>query len=101
MPSKHTTDVPQAGINRAWLLVVASAAVFCLLAAMPVILPALHLQLQAPAAKSSHGVTLLPAPSAPHAVSLASVAQPIDPNGKPASLPAVNGTKEAAAVNTE
>jgi Right handed beta helix region len=101
MPSKHTTDVPQAGINRAWLLVVASAAVFCLLAAMPVILPALHLQLQAPAAKSSHGVTLRPAPSAPHAVSLASVAQPIDPNGKPASLPAVNGTKEAAAVNAE
>ena len=106
MASKHKPDSPQASTSRAstgraGLLVVAAAGVFCLLAAMPVVLPALHLQLQAPAAKTSHGVTLLPAPTAPHPVSLASVAQPIDPDEQPASLPAVNGTREAAAVSAE
>lgn len=87
--------------SRAWPLVMAAAAVFCLLAAMPVILPALHLQLQAKAAKSSYGITLLPPPSAPRPVSLPLVAQPIDSGQPPASLPAVNGTREAAAVGAE
>src|SRR5690348_2827815 len=91
----------RAGKRRAWPVVLAAVAAFCLLAAMPVILPALHLQLQARAAKSSYGVTLLPPPSAPRPVSLPLVAQPIDPGQPPASLPAVNGTREAAAVSAE
>jgi hypothetical protein len=99
--SKHTTDSPRARTSRAWPLAVAAVSVFCLLAAMPVILPALHLQLQPVAAKTSHGVTLLPAPTAPHPVSLPSVARPIGPGQRPASLPAVNGTREAAAVSAE
>ena len=101
MASNRKPDAPHARAHRAWPFVVAAAAVFCLLAAMPVMLPALHLQLQAPAARTSHGVTLLPAPTAPRPVSLPSVAQPIAPNGPPASLPAVNATEEAAAVSAE
>ena len=101
MASKHKTVSPRVGAHRAWPFVMAAAAVFCLLAAMPIILPALHLQLGVPAAKTSHGVTLLPAPSAPHLVSLPPVAQPIDPSEQPASLPAVNPTREAAAVSAE
>jgi hypothetical protein len=89
------------GTGRGYALVVVAAAVFCLLAAMPVILPALHLQLLAGPAKSSHGVKLLPAPRAPHLVSLPVVAQPIDPGEQPAALPAVDATREAAAVSAE
>jgi len=99
--SKRKTDSPRASTNRAWPFVVAAAAVFGLLAAMPVLLPALHLQLGVAAVKTSHGITLRPAPAAPHLVSLPSVAQPIDPGDQPASLPAVNATREAAAVSAE
>jgi hypothetical protein len=84
-----------------WPFVAAAAAVFCLLAAMPLLLPALHLQLGAAAVTTSHGVTLQPAPAAPHLVSLPSVAQPIDPDDQPSSLPSVNATREAAAVSAE
>ena len=101
MSSRHNGDSPRARTGRAWPLVVVAAAVFCLLAAMPVILPALHLQLQAGPAKSSHGVTLRPAPRAPRPVSLPVVAQPIDPGEQPAALPPVNATREAAAVSAE
>jgi hypothetical protein len=76
-------------------------AVFCLLGALPVVLPALHVHLHPTAATSSHGVTLLPAPRAVQPISLLPVAQPINPSQPPASLPAVNGTREAAAVSAE
>ena len=99
--SSNQEGEARAGKSRAWPVVLAAAAAFCLLAAMPVILPALHLQLHARAAKSSYGVTLLPAPSAPRPVSLPLVAQPINPSQPPASLPAVNGAREAAAVSAE
>jgi hypothetical protein len=99
--ARNKTDIPRARTSRAWPLVAAAAAVFCLLAALPVVLPVLHLQVQAAAAKTSHGVTLLPAPPTPRPVSLPPVAQPIDPGAQPASLPAANGTREAAAVSAE
>ena len=87
--------------GRAWPIVLAAAAVFCLLATMPVILPLIHLQLQPTAARSSHGIALLPAPRAPRAVSLPPVAQPIDASQATATLPDVNATREAAAVSAE
>jgi Right handed beta helix region len=97
---KHHRQRP-GGANRAWPFVIAAAAVFCLLATMPVTLPLIHVQLQPTAAKSSHGVTLLPAPQAPRPVSLPAVAQPIDASQQPAALPAVNAAREAAAVSAE
>ena len=101
MSSRRKSDGQRTGTGRAWPLVVAAAAAFCLLATMPLTLPLLHLQIQPTAAKSSRGVVLLPAPRTPARVSLPAVAQPIDPSGKPSSLPAVNGTREAAAVSAE
>jgi hypothetical protein len=89
--ARNKTDIPRARTSRAWPLVAAAAAVFCLLAALPVVLPVLHLQVQAAAAKTSHGVTLLPAPPIPRPVSLPPVAQPIDPGAQPASLPPPTG----------
>jgi hypothetical protein len=89
------------GANRAWPFVVAAAAVFCLLATMPVTLPLIHVQLRPTAATSSHGVTLLPAPRAPRPVSLPAVAQPIDASQPPATLPAVDAAREAVAVSAE
>jgi hypothetical protein len=99
--SKHNSAGAEASRGRAWPLVVAAAAAFCLLAAMPVILPALHVQLQARAATSSHGIALRHAPNAPRPVSLPPVARPIDPGQPPASLPVVNAAREAAAVSAE
>jgi len=99
--SKQKSDGPGGGRGRAWPLVIAAVAAFGLLGAMPVILAALHVHLQPVAATSSRGVRLLPAPAAPQPVSLPAVAQPIDPGAPPASLSAVNGTREAAAVSAE
>jgi hypothetical protein len=87
--------------ERGWLLVLSAMAVFCLLAAMPIILPRLHLQLHPTAATSSHGVKLLPAPAAPRPVSLPPVAQPIDPGQPPAPMTTASATAEAAAVSAE
>ncbi len=94
-------DGPAAHPNRGWRLIVAAVAAFGLLAAMPVILPLIHLQLHARAATSSYGVKLLPAPQAPAPVSLAQVARPIDPGGQPAALPSGNTTREVASVSAE
>lgn len=87
--------------ERGWLLVLSAMAAFCLLAAMPVILPLLHLQLHPTAATSSDGVKLLPAPAAPRPVSLPPVAQPIDPGQPPAAMTTASATAEAAAVSAE
>jgi len=101
MSTKHDTSHSHTGASSAWPLVLAAAALFCLLAALPVLLPLVDLQLAPSAAKTSHGVTLLPAPSAPAPVPIPAVAQPVDVDGQAASLPAVNGTREAAAVAAE
>jgi len=87
--------------ERGWLLVLSALASFCLLAAMPFVLPLLHLQLHPRAATSSHGVKLLPAPAAPRRVSLPPVAQPIDPSEPPAAMTTASATAETAAVSAE
>lgn len=101
MGSKHKGRRTRLGGGRSWPLVLAAAAVFCLLATMPVTLPLIHLQLEPTAVKSSHGVTLLQAPRAPRPVSLPPVAQPIDVSQATAALPDVNAAREAAAVSAE
>jgi hypothetical protein len=101
MSIKRKKSDSHTGASSAWPLVLAAAAVFCLLAALPVLLPLVDLQLAPSAAKTSHGVTLLPAPSAPAPVAVPAVAQPVDADGQAASLPTVNGTREAAAVAAE
>jgi Right handed beta helix region len=87
--------------ERGRLLVLSALAVFCLLAAMPVILPLIHLQLHPRAATSSHGVKLLPAPAAPQPVSLPPVARPIDPAEPPAAMTTASAAMEVAAVSAE
>jgi hypothetical protein len=87
--------------GRVWPFVLAATALFALLATAPIVLPALHLQLQPTAATTSHGVTLLPAPRGPSPVNLPDVARPVDPDEPWASLPSVNATTEAAAVSAE
>lgn len=101
MPRRRGHDGARVRGGKTWPMALAAVAAFCLLAAMPVILPALHVHLQPTAAKSSHGVTLLPAPRAPQPITLPPVSQPIEPGQAPASLPNVNGTQEAAAVSAE
>ncbi|MDQ2813947.1 MAG: right-handed parallel beta-helix repeat-containing protein, partial [Actinomycetota bacterium] len=101
MPRNEQIDDPAARTSRGWQLILAAVAAFGLLAAMPVILPLIHLQLHATAATSSHGIKLLPAPRAPRPVTLSPVAQPIDPGGGTASLPGSNTTTEVAAVSAE
>jgi parallel beta helix pectate lyase-like protein len=91
----------RAKAGRVWPFVLAAAAVFALLATLPIVLPVLHLQLEPTAAKTSHGVTLLPAPRAPSPVSLSKVAQPIDADLPWSALPSVDTTTEAAAVSAE
>ena len=87
--------------ERGWPIILAAAAAFCLLATAPLILPAIHVQLYPRAATSSHGVKLLPAPTAPQIVSLPSVARPVDPAAAPAAAPMGNATKEATMVTAE
>ena len=87
--------------ERGWPIILAAAAAFCLLASAPLILPAIHVQLYPRAATSSHGVKLLPAPTAPQAISLPSVARPVDPAAAPAASPAGNATREANVVTSE
>jgi hypothetical protein len=87
--------------ERGWPVILAATAAFCLLATAPLILPLIHVHLYPTAATSSHGVKLLPAPTAPQAVTLPSVARPIDPAAAPAAPPAGNATREAAVVTHE
>lgn len=88
-------------VNRAWPIVLVAAAFFAVLAMLPSILPALHLELHPSAPKTSYGVTLAVAPRTLEPVHLPAVAQPIDAGKAPATLPAVNGAREAATVAAE
>ena len=88
-------------VGRGRYAVLIALLVFAALAATPVILDALHLRIDLGAPTTSHGVRLLPAPSAPPRVVLPSVASPIDPGQRPASLPAVKAASQAAAVAAE
>jgi hypothetical protein len=88
-------------VNRAWPIVLVAAVFFAVLATLPSILPALHLELHPSAPKTSYGVTLAVAPRALESVHVPAVAQPIDAGQSPATLPAVNGAREAATVAAE
>jgi Right handed beta helix region len=87
--------------ERGWPIIVAAATAFCLLATAPLILPLIHVHLHPVAATSSHGVKLLPAPTAPRSVALPSVARPIDPGAAPAASPTGDATQEASLVTKE
>ncbi|HLK01626.1 MAG TPA: right-handed parallel beta-helix repeat-containing protein [Streptosporangiaceae bacterium] len=89
------------GRGRSWPATLAAVAVFGLLATMPLTLALLHVHLTPVAATTSHGVKLLPAPSAPAAVVLPPSAQPVSAGEPPAALPAVDAAREAAAVTAE
>jgi hypothetical protein len=92
---------PSAPASRTWLVVFACALLFALLAMLPTILPALHLQLHPTAPGTSYGVKLMVAPQTPHAVHVPAAAQPISPAQAPATLPAVDAAREAAMVAAE
>ena len=101
MPPKSHPPEPSASGSRARRIVLACALLFVVLAMLPSILPALHLDLQPTAPQSSYGVTLMVAPRNPHAVHVPAVAQPIAPNQAPAALPTADAAREAATVATE
>ncbi len=101
MSARHQSRAPR-GVRRQTVLVVLVAlCVFALLAALPVILSALHVHIRPVAAKSKHGVTLLHAPHALPSVKLPPVARPIDPSQPAASPPAGSPVREAALVSSE
>jgi hypothetical protein len=74
---------------------------FGLLATLPVILPALHLQLHAAAPSSRYGVTLIVAPRSPQTVRVPDVATPIDPSLPAATLPTTNAAQETATLSAD
>lgn len=97
----HRAAESAARVSRAWPIVFACALLFTVLAALPAILPALHLELHPSAPQTSYGVKLMVAPQAPRAVHVPAVAEPITPNEATATLPTVNAAREAAMVATE
>jgi hypothetical protein len=90
------------GSRRQTLFVaVIALCVFAILATMPLILTALNVHIRPVAATKVRGVKLLPAPKAPHLVTLPTVARPIDPRLSPATPPIGNPAREAALVSSE
>jgi hypothetical protein len=87
--------------SRAWPVVMVAVAFFGLLAALPVILPALHLQLHPAAPSSRYGVTLTVAPRSPQTVRVPGVATPIDPSLPAATLPTTNPARETATLSAD
>lgn len=100
---KSSPDVlnPDVRHRPAWPVVVTALTLFGLLAMLPSILPALHLNLHPAAPNSSYGVTLMVAPRTPHSVHVGNVAKPLDPTLAPATLTTANADREAAAVAAE
>jgi hypothetical protein len=98
-----TTRVPQreAGVRRRGWTVLVALAVFATLAGLPVILPALHLNITTAPPTTSDGIKLLGAPRALPAISLPPAARPTDPAGPTATFPQVSESLEAAAVSFE
>lgn len=101
MSVKHSNAHAAASRSRAWPIVLVAVALFGLLAMLPTILPALHLQLHPAAPNTRYGVTLMVAPRSPHSVHVPGVARPIDPALAPATLPAASPAREAATVSSE
>jgi hypothetical protein len=87
--------------GRSWMFVLGAVALFGVLAALPVILPAIDVHLIPVTPTSSNGVKLLRAPRAPAAVTVAKVATPVDPADAPAELSSGNAAQESAMVSAE
>jgi Right handed beta helix region len=87
--------------RRAWPVIMVAVAFFGLLAALPVILPALHLQLHPAAPSSRYGVTLIVAPRSPQTVRVPDVAEPIDPSLPTATLPTTKPARETATLSAD
>jgi Right handed beta helix region len=87
--------------RRAWPVIMVAVAFFGLLAALPVLLPALHLQLHPAAPNSRYGVALTVAPRSPHTVRVPAVAEPINPSLPAATLPATKPARETAALSAD
>jgi hypothetical protein len=100
-PETATGQQTATASGRAWLFVAAAAVFFAVLASLPAILPALHLELHPSAPKTSYGVTLMVAPRTITTIHVPAVAGPIDPSLAPALLPVVDGAREAATVAAE
>jgi len=99
--SNNESRQPANPVNRGWPAVLGAVVIFAVLSMLPTILPALHLHLQPTAPTTSYGVTLIVAPREPRSVHLPAVARPIDPGLPPATLPAVDPSREAATVSAE
>jgi hypothetical protein len=90
--------------GRIWPLVFAALAVFGAFGSLQMILAALnvHLVPTAPAVPtSSHGVVLVQASDNPAPVALPAIAQPVDVDQAPASMPNVSSSKETGLVADE
>jgi hypothetical protein len=92
---------PASPDRRTWPIVAIASVFFALLALLPLVLPVLHLNLTPSAPHTSHGVTLMAAPSSPRAVKVPSSAKPVKPGAAPAFMPKVDATREAATVAAE
>jgi hypothetical protein len=89
------------GIRRKSWTVLTALAVFATLAALPAILPALHLKITTAPPTTSDGIKLLGAPQALPPVPLPPAARPTNPAGPTATFPQVSESLEAAAVSFE
>jgi Right handed beta helix region len=101
MSASQPAPDADAARSAAWPIVLVAVALFGLLAALPVILPALHLQLHSAAPTSRYGVTLTVAPRSPRTVRVPAVATPIAPARPTAALPATNAADEAATLSAD
>ena len=89
------------GIRRKSWTVLTALAVFATLAALPAILPALHLKITTAPPTTSDGIKLLGAPRALPPIPLPPAARPTNPAGPTATFPQVSESLEAAAVSFE
>ena len=79
MAGNNRRSAQSASAVRAGIAVLVSALFFAVLAMLPSILPALHIQLHPLAPSTSYGVTLMTASQDPAPVSVPAVAQPVSP----------------------
>jgi hypothetical protein len=98
-PARAPRREPAAG-RRRWAVLVA-VALLAALAALPAILPAVHLHITAAPPTTSDGIKLLGAPQALPPIALPPAARPAAPSGPTATFPQVSESLEAAAVSFE
>lgn len=102
MAGNNRRSARSASAVRAGIAVLVSALFFAVLAMLPSILPALHIQLHPLAPNTSYGVTLMTASQDPAPVSVPAVAQPVSPSQAPAKPPSTTyAARETARVAAE